>query len=73
MSAYVYRGMGQDTRTPPELQAVLDLDPELPDAPVWPHGTYTGFGRHRDAGEPQCEPCREAGNAYKRAHRRAAS
>jgi hypothetical protein len=72
---YAYRGTGADILTPPELQALLDLEPDLPEAPepVWPHGTYTGFGRHRDAGEPQCGPCREAGNEYKRSHRKAAA
>jgi hypothetical protein len=76
---YTYRGTGADTLTPPELQALLDLEPDLPvepdlpEAPVWPHGTYTGFGRHRTANEPPCGPCREAGNEYKRSHRKAAA
>jgi hypothetical protein len=76
---YKYRGTGADTLTPPELQALLDLEPDLPDAldeldaPVWPHGTYTGYGRHRSAGEQPCEPCRAAGNEYKRFHRKNAA
>lgn len=60
---YAYNGTGKDT-----LTAFMDDD-----EPVWPHGTYTGYGRHRQAGEPPCEPCREAVRQYQRARRRAAS
>ena len=70
---YKYRGTGADTLTPPELQALLDQEPDLPDAPVWPHGTYTGYGRHRSAGEQPCEPCRAAGNEYKNRRRKTAT
>lgn len=70
MSGYVYRGAGKDTRTPPELQALLDLEPDLPDQPAWPCGTHTGAKRHERAGEPPCEPCRDARNERQRTRSR---
>lgn len=67
---YVYRGTGEDTLTPPELRAILDADPDINGQAAWPHGTRTGFERHRAAGEQQCQACREAASAYHRARYR---
>lgn len=33
-------------------------------------GTYTGYQRHWRAGEPPCQPCRDARAAWQRDHRR---
>jgi hypothetical protein len=32
-------------------------------------GSYTGFNRHKKAGEEACEPCRLARNEYHRTYR----
>jgi hypothetical protein len=53
------------------------LDPEAPMVPnekgnwVQPCGTIAAHKRHRQHGEPVCEPCRIAVRDYKRAQRRA--
>lgn len=59
---YVYQGTGKDTLTPAELQALLDLDPDLPDRPgrnLRPCGTEAAYRRHlRLEGKPVlCELC----------------
>ena len=52
---YEYRGTGTDTLTP-------ELDAE----PVWPCGTSYGYSRHKNAGEPKCDDCRDAYNKERR-------
>lgn len=62
---YRYRGTGEDTLTPPGLQALLDAEPDLPDAPwsgreLAPCGTAAAARRHRRHREEACADCLQA-------------